>query len=322
MTLLTPPVMPGLRLERDVPLGPRTTWKVGGAVDLLATVDQPAALGPLLAWLGESGTPHFVLGNGSNLLVSDTGFRGCAVLLGEGFRQVAVSPPDALGQATVTAGGAVSITRLLRAARAASVLGLEVLGGVPGTVGGAVAMNAGTRYGDVAQILGTATICTAQGDLTHPAADLGLRYRHAALPAGGVVTEAAFRVTVTSDPDALGVYEAVLAYRKATQPLQAPSCGSVFANPPGDAAGRLIEAVGLKGERVGGACVSLQHANWILNEGHATAADVSRLMARVQTAVADRFGVTLRPEVRVVGDLPVALAGAVHVGVPRAGGAS
>lgn len=322
MTLLTPPELPGVRFESEAPLGPRTTWKVGGCVDLLATVDATEALTPLLAWLRSAGVAHFVLGNGSNLLVSDEGFRGCAVLLGEAFREVTVSAPDDLGQATVTAGGAVSVTRLLRAARAGSVLGLEVLGGVPGTVGGAVAMNAGTRYGDAAAILADATVCTADGYTRYAVRDLGLRYRHTALPTGGVVAAATFRGTSTSDPDALGVYEAVLAYRRATQPLQSPSCGSVFANPPGDAAGRLIEAAGLKGAQVGGARVSGQHANWILNEGGATAADIARLMAEVQTTVARHFGVTLRPEVRVVGALPVEVAGAVHLGARFKGGAA
>jgi UDP-N-acetylmuramate dehydrogenase len=313
-TPLTPPPIEGLRVERHAPLALRTTWKLGGPADLLVTADDRAALGALLAWLSETGVPWFVLGNGSNLLVSDAGFRGCVVVLGEGFREVTCGPVDADGLTTVTAGAGVSITRLLRAARGASVLGLEVLGGVPGTVGGAVAMNAGTRYGDTARILAHATVTTPEGSFDLDAHALGLGYRHATLPARGVVTAACFRGTATDDPGALGVYEAVLAYRKATQPLQSPSCGSVFANPPGDAAGRLIEAAGLKGASDGGARVSEQHANWILNEGQATAADVARLMARIQTTVAARFGVTLRPEVRVVGSLAAEVHGLVHLG--------
>jgi UDP-N-acetylmuramate dehydrogenase len=316
MTLLpaSPPPLDGVRFDRDVPLGPRTTWKVGGPADLLATVDHADGLGALLGWLLASGTPWFVLGNGSNLLVSDAGFRGCVVVLGDPFREVGCGPVDADGLTTVTAGGAVSVTRLLRAARAASVLGLEVLGGVPGTVGGAVAMNAGTRYGDTARILVHATVVTPEGRFDLDASALGLGYRHAALPAHGVVTAACFRGTATDDPAALGVYEAVLAYRRATQPLQSPSCGSVFANPPGDAAGRLIEAAGLKGAAEGGARVSELHANWILNDGEASAADVARLMARVQAAVATRFGVTLRPEARAVGVLPAEIRGLVSLG--------
>jgi UDP-N-acetylmuramate dehydrogenase len=296
------PPLAGVRFERDVPLGPRTTYKVGGPADLVATVEDVGGLQALLAWLDAAAIPRLVLGNGSNLLVSDAGFRGCVVILGEGFRTIERRNID--GTPHIVAGAGVSITRLLRFARGEHLGGLERLGGVPGTVGGAVRMNAGTRWGETADILASATIVTALEIRDLKASELGLAYRHSDLPTGAVVAFATFLGT-PADDETLQAYDSVLAYRKATQPLQYPSCGSVFANPPDDAAGRLIEAAELKGARIGGACIAEQHANWILNLGDATAADVMALIRLAQTRVAERFGVTLRPEVQFVGDFDV-----------------
>lgn len=294
-----PPALEGTRFERDAVLGPRTTYKVGGPADLLVHVETQAALPALLTWLKAAGTPFFVLGNGSNLLVSDDGYRGCVITLGDAFRMVATESSG--DNIHIRAGAAASITRLLRHARSESLGGLEILGGIPGTVGGAVRMNAGTRWGETADMLVRATIADATGRRDLPASELGLAYRHAALPDGAIVIEAVFRAIAANEED-LAKYDEVLAYRKSTQPLQYPSCGSVFANPPGDAAGRLIEAAGLKGHTIGGAQIAPQHANWIINLGDATANDVFALMTLARTTVAHRFGIELRPEVRLIGD--------------------
>ncbi len=302
MTHLLPlPTLPGVTFEYDAPLAPRTTYKLGGPADVLATVDDEDGLLALLALLAERELPWLVLGNGSNVLVSDAGYRGCVVILGDGFKSIGAEGDG--DDVRIAAGAAVSVTRLLRFARAEGLGGLSLLGGVPGTVGGVVRMNAGTRWGQTSDILASARLVSANGAMDRDAADLGLAYRTSALPEGAVVVSARFRVSPASEAS-LADYDEVLAYRKATQPLQFPSCGSVFANPEGDAAGRLIEAVGLKGHRIGGALVAPQHANWILAEAGATAADVHALIRLARARVLAETGIALRPEVQFIGSFP------------------
>jgi len=297
-----PPEIPGVAWHIAAPLAPRTTYKVGGAADILADIADVAGLTSILRALSEANMPFVVLGNGSNLLVSDDGYRGCALVLGEAFKTLDITTDDD-GTRHLVAGAAVSITRLLRFAKQSDFSGLHRLGGVPGTVGGAVKMNAGTRWGETADILHSATICTAAGQSDRPTSALGLAYRHSEILATEVVTAATF-VLPAEATDTVSDYEEVLAYRKRTQPLQYPSCGSVFANPPGDSAGRLIEAAGLKGMIIGGASISDQHANWIINLGDATAADVYSLITLARTRVEAEFGVVLRPEVQLIGSFP------------------
>ncbi|MCA9518192.1 MAG: UDP-N-acetylmuramate dehydrogenase [Myxococcales bacterium] len=299
-------LLPDVDVTADEPMARHTTYKVGGPAGALVVAHTMAALQATLSVLYSVGAPWFVLGNGSNVLVADRGFDGVVLMLGRGFGEVAVRR-DARGAGahTLEVGGAVSVTKLLRVAKAEKLAGVEQLGGVPASMGGAVRMNAGTRAGDVAQSLLEAQIVVANAaPRWFPARDLGLAYRHSVLPVGAVVTGARFAVTDATDA-MFAQLDEVLAYRKATQPLQMPSCGSVFANPPGDAAGRLIEAAGLKGRKIGGAQVSEQHANWIVNTGDATAADVRALIALCVAEVEATAGVTLRPEVQLLGDWEV-----------------
>ena len=199
-------------------------------------------------------------------------------------------------------GAAVSITRLLRYVKQEQLSGVEFLGGVPGTVGGAVSMNAGTVMGEVSDSLLRVRVVTPEGSADWmDASDLRLSYRHSELPPQSVVVEAEFACR-PANTETFEKLERVLRYRKETQPLRLPSCGSVFANPPGDHAGRLIEACGLKGERVGGAQVSEKHANWIVNIDKATANDISSLMELCVAKVEAKFGVQLRHEVQFLGD--------------------
>jgi len=292
-----------LEVRPDAPLAALTTYRIGGPARWLLVPHTHAALGAALGALEGAGVPWLVLGNGSNVLVSDRGFAGAVVKLGRGFAGVELARDHGgPGRHRLEAGGALSITRLLRFAKAERLAGLEPLGGVPATVGGAVRMNAGTRLGELKDALLAAELVTpGAAPAWHPADALGLAYRRSALPPGAVVTAARFAVGDATEA-MIARLDEVLAYRKATQPLQQPSCGSVFANPPGDAAGRLIEAAGLKGRRIGGAEVSEQHANWIVNVGGATAADVAGLIALCADEVEARFGVRLRPEVQRVGD--------------------
>jgi UDP-N-acetylmuramate dehydrogenase len=295
----------GLDARFDEPMSAHTTYKVGGAAWAFVKVDTAEALLRVLAVLAAAAVPWLVLGNGSNALFADQGFAGAVLRLGAAFDHVAVTR-DARGpgEHRLEAGAALSVTRLLRFVKDEQLLGVEFLGGVPGTVGGAVRMNAGTRAGEVSQSLEAAELTSASGPSWLDAADLGLAYRHSVLPVGAIVTAARFAVR-DADPQMRQRLDEVLAYRKATQPLQAPSCGSVFANPPGDHAGRLIEAAGLKGRVLGGAQVSEQHANWIINRGGAKASDIYGLIALCQATVRAQFGVELRHEVQLLGDWEV-----------------
>lgn len=291
--------LPGLTVLEHEPLAPRTTWKIGGPARWLVEVGAHDALVPLLARLRDAGLRWAVLGNGSNVLVADGGFSGVVITLTGELAQITLT--RGADRHRVVAGGGASLTRLLRLAKDEALAGLWVLGGVPGTVGGAVKMNAGTRWGEVKDTLAEVELASADGLALVPAARLDLGYRHAQIPAQAIVARATFLVG-DADPAMRDRLDEVLGYRKASQPLQLPSCGSVFANPPGDSAGRLIEAVGLKGHRVGELEVSTQHANWIVNRGHGSARDALALIALVQARVKERFGVELRPEVQRFGD--------------------
>ncbi len=293
----------GVTARFDVPLGPLTTYKVGGPASVLVEIARRAHVGAVLALLTDAGVPWLVLGNGSNVLFSDVGFGGAVLRLGG---ELAVNRLDrnklAPGQHRLEAGAGLSITRLLRVAKDEQLAGLECLGGVPGSVGGAVLMNAGTVMGELADSLEAAEIVTPVASPAWiPASELGFGYRSSSLPEGAVVIGARFACT-NGDGSTRQRLDEVLAYRKATQPLRMPSCGSVFANPPGDHAGRLIETCGLKGHTIGKAQVSEQHANWIVNLGGASASDVRRLIEHVRAEVATQHGLTLRSEVRVLGD--------------------
>lgn len=294
----------GVVVTRDVMLAPYTTWKIGGPADLFIEVSDAGAVPKVLAALANADLDWVVLGNGSNILVADEGFRGAVIWLGGELAKVTLTR-DGLGKGKhkVEAGAGLSLTKLLRLAKDESLSGLWVLGGIPGTVGGAVRMNAGTRWGEVKDTLASVELATASGLHEIPASELGLSYRHSRLPFGAIVTRATFLV---GDADAAmrAKLDEVLAHRKATQPLQLPSCGSVFANPPGESAGRLIEAVGLKGHREGDCEISDIHANWIVNTGRGTARDVLKLIGLAQERVAKTFGVMLRPEVVRIGAFP------------------
>lgn len=291
----------GVVVTRDVMLAPYTTWKIGGPADLFIEVAKASELPLVLAALARQGLDWVVLGNGSNVLVADSGYRGAVIWLGGELATVTLTR-DAFGphQHRVDAGAGLSLTRLLRVAKDENLAGLWVLGGIPGTVGGAVRMNAGTRWGEIKDTLAGIEIATATGLTDVPAKGLGLSYRHSQLPFGAIVTRATFLVG-DAEPGMRAKLDEVLAHRKATQPLQMPSCGSVFANPPGESAGRLIEAVGLKGHREGDCEISDIHANWIVNTGRGTAREVMALIELAQERVARTFGVMLRPEVVRIG---------------------
>jgi UDP-N-acetylmuramate dehydrogenase len=247
-----------------------------------------------------------VVGRGSNLLVADRGFDGVAVVLGTDFETVDLDATTARAPGTpavVRAGGAVPLPVLARRAAAAGWGGLEFFVGIPGSVGGAVRMNAGGHGRDTAEVLERARSVDLDGDgaeVERPAAALGLGYRSSVIRPTEVVTGAEFRVVAAPTEECGAAIDDVVRWRREHQP-GGQNAGSVFRNPPGDSAGRLIDTLGLKGYRVGGAVVSPKHANFFQAEAGATADDVRRLVLEVRRQVADATGVVLEPELRMYG---------------------
>ncbi len=295
----------GAAVRFDVPLAPYTSARIGGPADALLTVASVEALAAAVAWLWQQGLSFRVLGGGSNVLVADAGVRGVVLL--NRARAVTLRADRAPYEARAASGA--SLGALARRTVAEGLEGLAWAVGIPGTVGGAVVGNAGAFGGDIAGVLQTAEVLvlTPEGR-SQPevwtAADLGFAYRTSALKRGavrGVVLQATFRLRRAADPAALQAWVAeTQARRRATQPPGA-SMGSMFKNPPGDAAGRLIDAAGLKGLRRGDATISPRHANFFVNQGAATARAVWALLVQARATVYRRFGVLLEPEIELVG---------------------
>jgi len=257
-----------------------------------------AELETVARWCLQRGVPLLVLGGGFNLLVRDGGVRGVVVRLA-GLRQVAL---EADGRIRAEAGA--SHSQVTRFAADQGRAGLEFAVGIPGTVGGWIAMNAGTREREMKDVVTSVEVFepAAGRARTLTAAELRFHYRRTELAPGAIVLAASF-ATHADEPDAIRERQKrLLAQRRATQPVDQPSCGSVFVNPPGDFAGRLIEAAGLKGSAAGGAMISPLHANFIVNTGGAHAADVLALIERARAAVLERSHVALETEVHVVGE--------------------
>jgi UDP-N-acetylmuramate dehydrogenase len=290
----------GVRVERDVPVADLTTYHVGGPVAVLARAAARAELAAVADVLaGDPLPPLLVVGRGSNLLVADAGFPGLGLVLDGTFDAIDLhADPGAL-----RAGAAVALPVLARRAAAAGRTGLEFYGGIPGSVGGAVRMNAGGHGRETADVLveaEVADLAAGGAPAVRSLAAMGFGYRCSGLAPGEVVTGATFRV-VDGDPDtAEAEVAAIVRWRREHQP-GGSNAGSVFANPPGDSAGRLIDSLGLKGLRVGGAVVSPKHANFFQAETGATADDVRALVAEVRRRVLDATGIELVPELRMIG---------------------
>ncbi|MCS7038321.1 MAG: UDP-N-acetylmuramate dehydrogenase [Anaerolineae bacterium] len=297
-------------LRRDVALAPFTSFRIGGPAEVLLTVTSVADLTAALRLLRDWEVPFLILGGGSNVLVSDAGVPGVVIL----NRCRGVSWATAAEPPTVTAESGVLLAGLARSAIRRGLAGLTWAVHVPGTVGGAVVGNAGAHGGAIADNLHRVTLWQDGRVVEVPAAELELGYRSSRLkrmpPATRpVVLKATFHLAHGDAAAEAAAAADYTAYRRRTQPV-AQSAGSIFKNPPAGtapAAGYLIEAAGLKGYRIGGAGVSTLHANFILNHGDATAADVVRLMNHIRRTVRDRFGIVLEPEIEFVGEWREAL---------------
>lgn len=288
------------------PLAPFTSLRIGGPADALVRLETLEALRRLRAIAVEHAIPLFILGGGSNLLIRDGGIRGIVVLLRGAFRAYAVqpcAPATTPVLAHVHVGVGYPLSRLALQLARQGWSGLEFAYGIPGTLGGAMVMNAGTHLGDMSRVLVTARMLLSHGQVQElPASALGLRYRGSSYPPDTVLLGATLRLQQGEPEQIEALMQESYARRQRTQPLSQPNAGSIFKNPPGTAAGRFIEALGLKGTRIGGAMISPLHANFIVNVGHATAADVVTLMAHVQERVRAVYDVVLEPEVHVVGE--------------------
>jgi UDP-N-acetylmuramate dehydrogenase len=282
-------------------LAPWTSLRVGGPAELLVRPRTANALVTLLARARAEGIAVHVLGGGANTLVGDLGVPGITIKLPSDLFPEEVQPSGAGGGGRVTLGAGAAIVRLINAMRTRGWVGAEFLAGIPGTIGGAVAMNAGTKQGECKRVLDAVELATADGIGWVPRSALTIHYRYTELPAGAILTRARFHLPEGDVEASRAAMDADLGYRKRTQPLSQPNCGSVFQNPPGDHAGRLIDSVGLKGTVLGGAQISPLHANWIVNLGRARAADVVGLIERAQARVREATGIVLVPEVKRVG---------------------
>lgn len=292
----TPPAPRG-RLRLNEPLARHSTWRVGGPADRYYEPADDDDLAVFLAGLPED-EPLLWLGFGSNLLVRDGGWRGTVLAPGGAGRECRV-----LGPGRLRVGAAVACARVARFSAEAGCRGAEFLAGIPGTLGGALAMNAGAHGAETWSLVSEVSTIDRRGRRHRRGpAVYRIGYRSVQGPAPEWFLGATLQLQSDPERGAAARIEAMLARRAATQPIGRPSCGSVFRNPPGDFAARLIEACGLKGHCLGGACVSAKHANFILNQGGARAADIEALIAHVRAAVQARFGVSLQPEVRTVGE--------------------
>ena len=286
------------RVFTEEAMSQHTTFKIGGPADYFLMPDKGEDVGRVIKICKEKEIPYFILGNGSNLLVGDGGYRGAVIQIYRNMSSVTVEGNEIKAQA-----GAL-LSAVAAAAKNASLTGFEFAGGIPGTIGGAVVMNAGAYGGEMKDVLTEVTVMNAEGDIfTLPTEELELGYRTSIIKtAGYIVLEAKIRLK-EGDPEVIRETMKDLTIRRTTkQPLEYPSAGSTFKRPEGYFAGKLIMDSGLAGYQVGGAQVSEKHCGFVINAGDATARDVRTLMDNVRDIVYKKYGVTLEPEVKFLGE--------------------
>jgi UDP-N-acetylmuramate dehydrogenase len=287
----------GQRMRFDEPLAPYTSWKIGGPADAFVTANDEAELADLMRFCLRRRMIWWILGGGSNVLIGDGGVRGIVVRLAGEFATVAVREDGET--IIVEAGGSAGMALVTAKAASAGASGVDSLAGIPGTVGGSLRMNAGTDR-EIGEFVQNVWVQSPSRPEPHPVSVRYL-YRHSTLERDVVVSRVTLAFASSSATDVRDEMRTRLVRRKTTQPIALPNAGSCFRNPNGEKAARLIESVGAKGWREGGAEVSPLHANFINNVGGATAKDVATLLARVRRAVMDRRGVELQLEVHLVG---------------------
>ena len=286
------------RVFTEEAMSQHTTFKIGGPADYFLMPDKGEDVGRVIKICKEKEIPYFILGNGSNLLVGDGGYRGAVIQIYRNMSSVTVEGNE------ITAQAGALLSAVAAAAKNASLTGFEFAGGLPGTIGGAVVMNAGAYGGEMKDVLTEVTVMNAEGDIfTLPTEELELGYRTSIIKtAGYIVLEAKIRLK-EGDPEVIRETMKDLTIRRTTkQPLEYPRAGSTFKRPEGYFAGKLIMDSGLAGYQVGGAQVSEKHCGFVINAGDATARDVRTLMDNVRDIVYKKYGVTLEPEVKFLGE--------------------
>ena len=289
----------GQYIHENVNMAQHTSFKAGGCADMMIFPQDAEELKIVLDVLALDGTPCMVLGNGSNVLVRDGGYRGVIVKMGEAFDYVVRSEDRLL------CGAGTLMSVIAKEAASAGLAGFEFASGIPGSIGGAVFMNAGAYGGEMSQILEKAKVVAGDGsgERYMTADELDMGYRHTLLhETGDVVTEVVLKLEKGNESLIRAQMAELAKKRNAKQPVSFPSAGSFFKRPQGHFAGKLVQDAGLKGLSVGGAQVSELHSGFIINRGEATATDILQLMEIVQAAVLDEFGVKLEPEVRIIGE--------------------
>lgn len=285
-------------VRRQEPMSLHTTFRIGGPADLFVTPGSIQAVADSIRICKETQTPYAVIGNGSNLLVSDTGYRGVIIQIGRNLNQVSVNGEEIRAQA----GAMLSV--IAKTALSESLTGFEFASGIPGTLGGAAVMNAGAYGGEMKDVLTEVTVLTREGEIrTIPAEKLEMGYRTSlAAKNGWIILEAVLKFQ-KGDAEAIrGRMEELKMQRVTKQPLDLPSAGSTFKRPEGYFAGKLIMDAGLRGFTVGGAQISEKHCGFVVNKGGATAEDVRNLICAVQKKVQEEAGVKLEPEVKFLGE--------------------
>lgn len=276
-----------------------TTFRAGGNADYYVVAEDIGVLKKILQAVAKEKCPFFIIGNGSNLLVSDHGYKGVVVELGSGFKQVETA------EGMLKAGAGVMLSKAANTAWEYGLRGMEFASGIPGTVGGAVVMNAGAYSGEIKDIIVSASVMNPEGEIMKLGKEeLALSYRHSVITEKEyIVLGAEFELESGERNEIGALMQEYSRRRKEKQPLEYPSAGSTFKRPEGYFAGKLIQDSGLAGYTVGGAQVSEKHCGFVINKNHATASDIIQLIGNVQRIVLEKQGVMLQPEVKIIGDV-------------------
>ncbi len=299
-----------VRLKLREPLAAHTSFRIGGPADVFAEIGNIEQLRELTSFCKSYSVPLFIIGRGTNLLVSDRGIRGVVIKLCGDFTQMRFSPLKRGSQGRfencIIAGAAVTLSRVSRLTALRGLAGLEYAFGIPGSLGGALIMNAGAESDSIDEVVEAVEVLAQNGSNPQTRLlnknELEFAYRWSSLNQYICVMKAYLCMRPSSPEETIERMKQILRKKKTAQPLSAASAGCVFKNPPGISAGRLIDQCGLKGTQIGGAQVSTQHANFIINVGGATAADVLNLMDRITSTVRKNTGIDLEPELKMVGE--------------------
>lgn len=283
----------------DVPMSQYTTFRVGGNAEAIYRAGNLEDLEEMMAFIVDVGIPYLILGEGSNLLVRDGGLNGVAIILDGYFASI---EDNNMAKPCILAGAGLHLNKLVNFCTEKGLAGVEFLAGIPGTLGGGVAMNAGTGNQEIKDVIREVTVLTRSGILERrDSLNLKFKYRELDLNIGEIILSAILNLRLDKPASIRKRVISNIKRRKERFPLDMPSAGSIFKNPEGNHAGRLIDAAGLKGRSIGGAMISIKHANFIVNKGKASASDILALMDLAIVKVREMFNVQLSPEIKIVG---------------------